>query len=96
MTTLLSNEQIAYQLAQHRGWQQVGNQIVRTVTLPSFPAALVFAAAVGHLAETADHHPDILIQYKKVTLTLSTHSAGGLTQQDFNLAGQIEGLVHQA
>lgn len=93
MTALLSKEKIEQQVAQHKGWRQVDNQIVRTVTLPSFPAALVFAAAVGHLAEAADHHPDILIQYKKVTLTLSTHSAGGLTQKDFDLAGKIEGLM---
>jgi len=74
-------------------WQQQDQQIVRTFTLPSFPAALVFAVAAGQLAERADHHPDILITYRKVTLTLSTHSAGGLTQQDFDLAAAIEGIV---
>ena len=47
---------------------------------------------VAILAEKADHHPDILIQYKNVTLTLSTHSAGGLTEKDFGLAKEIDGL----
>lgn len=93
MTALLSKEKIEQQLTKHRGWRHADDQIVRTVTLASFPAAIVFAAAVGHLAEAADHHPDILIQYKKVTLTLATHSAGGLTQQDFDLAGEIDRLV---
>ena len=61
--------------------------------LPGFPAALMFASAVGQLAERADHHPDILISYRKVTLTLSTHSAGGLTEKDFSLAAQINAIA---
>ena len=48
---------------------------------------------MGHLAERADHHPDILIQYRKVTLTLSTHSAGGLTEKDFDLATEINAIA---
>lgn len=73
-------------------WTRDGNAIARRFTLKSFPAALVFASTVGHLAEAADHHPDILIQWKHVTLTLSTHSAGGLTEKDFDLARQIDVL----
>ena len=61
--------------------------------LPSFPAALMFVSAVGQLAERADHHPDILISYRKVTLTLSTHSAGELTEKDFSLAAQINAIA---
>jgi len=61
--------------------------------LPSFPAALMFVSAVGQLAERADHHPDILITYRKVTLTLSTHSAAGLTEKDFGLAAQINAIA---
>jgi 4a-hydroxytetrahydrobiopterin dehydratase len=89
MSKLLTPTEIEQELAALAGWTQAGNEIVRTFTLPSFPAALAFASAVGHLAERADHHPDILIQYRKVTLTLSTHSAGGLTEQDFDLATEI-------
>ncbi|MGE5601811.1 MAG: 4a-hydroxytetrahydrobiopterin dehydratase [Nitrososphaerales archaeon] len=90
MSKLLSTEEIGAALVNAPEWQQAGNEIYRSFTLPSFTAALVFAAAVGHLAERADHHPDILIQYKKVTLKLSTHSAGGLTEKDFNLAREID------
>ena len=75
------------------GWSQTGNEIRRTFVLPGFPAALMFASAVGQLAERADHHPDILISYRKVTLTLSTHSAGGLTEKDFSLAAQINAIA---
>jgi len=89
MTTLLTQTEIEQELASLEGWTQTGSAITRTFTLPSFPAALTFASAVGHLAERADHHPGILIQYRKVTLTLATHSAGGLTGKDFALAAEI-------
>ena len=92
MSKLLDQEQIAAAQANAPDWQVAGKEISRMFTLPSFTAALVFASAVGHLAEQADHHPDILIRYKKVTLTLSTHSAGGLTEKDFALARQIDAL----
>lgn len=89
----LTQAEIEQALTQVSGWTQVGNAIQRVFELPSFPAALVFAGAVGHLAERADHHPDILIQYRKVTLTLSTHSAGGLTEKDFALAREINAIA---
>ncbi len=93
MTTILTQNEIDDALTKLDGWSQSGNDISRTFVLPRFPAALVFACTVGHLAERADHHPDILIQYRKVTLTLSTHSAGGLTQKDIDLAGQINAIA---
>lgn len=93
MNERLTQAQIDQALAGLAGWSQQGNAIVRTFTLRSFPAALAFASAVGHLAERADHHPDILIQYKRVTLTLSTHSAGGLTAKDFALASEIDAIA---
>lgn len=93
MTKLLTQTEIEQALANLPGWTQAGNEITRTFTLPDFPAALAFASAVGHLAERADHHPDILIQYRKVTLTLSTHSAGGLTRKDFGLAAEINAIA---
>lgn len=88
-----SESEIKELLASSQGWSREGDAISRTFNLPSFPAALVFACAVGNLAERADHHPDILIQYKKVKLTLSTHSAGGLTRKDFALAKEIDGIA---
>ena len=88
----LTENQINLHLNNADGWSRNGDDIHKTYQLESFPAALVFVNTVGHLAEAADHHPDILVQYRKVTLTLSTHSAGGLTDKDFELAAQIDGL----
>jgi 4a-hydroxytetrahydrobiopterin dehydratase len=93
MTKLLDAEGIAAAQRGAPGWQVTGGEISRTFTLPGFTAALVFACAVGQLAERADHHPDILIKYRKVTLTLSTHSAGGLTEKDFALAREIDAIA---
>ncbi len=93
MSKSLTPEAIETALAATPGWERKDDAITRTFTLPSFTAALTFAAAVGHLAERANHHPDILIQYRKVTLTLSTHDAGGLTDKDFALAREINGLM---
>jgi 4a-hydroxytetrahydrobiopterin dehydratase len=89
----LTQAEIGQALQKAPGWEQKDDAITRTFNLPGFTAALVFAAAVGNLAERADHHPDILIQYRKVTLTLSTHSAGGLTEKDFALAGEINAIA---
>ncbi len=88
----LTDEQIAIQLDGLSGWTRDGDAIRKSYRLASFPAALVFVGAVGHLAEATDHHPDILIEYRTVTLTLSTHSAGGLTEKDFDLAARIDAL----
>jgi len=74
-------------------WQRVGNEIERTVTFKNFREALAFVVQVGLLAERMDHHPDIEIRYRQVTLRLSTHSAGGLTEKDFQLAQQIDALL---
>ena len=90
--SILSDDQVLTLLAAVPGWQRNGNTIMRTYKLESFPAALVFVSAVGHMAEAANHHPDILIQWRSVTLTLSTHDAGGITEKDFELARQIDGL----
>ena len=93
MATLLSQTELDHLLAGLQSWQQHASEITRTFTLATFPAALMFASAVGQLAERADHHPDILISYRKVTLTLSTHSARGLTEKDFSLAAQINAIA---
>jgi 4a-hydroxytetrahydrobiopterin dehydratase len=74
-------------------WRRRDEAIERDVECESFVDALAFVNAVGELAEAANHHPDILIHaYKHVRLTLSTHSAGGLTEGDFALARAIDGL----
>ena len=89
----LSHAEIETRLAKIKGWQREGDAITRTFTLAGFPAALLFASAVGQLAERQNHHPDILIKYRDVTLTLSTHDAGGLTIKDFELAGDINAIA---
>ncbi len=61
-------------------WQREGDELVKTVTRKDFAAALAYVNEVGALAEARNHHPDISISWNKVTLRLSTHSAGGLTQ----------------
>lgn len=89
----LSAQEVRAQLANLDGWSLNQNEeITKTYTLAGFPQALLFVNAVGLLAEAAQHHPDFLIQWKRVTLTLSTHDAGGLTQKDFDLATQVEAL----
>jgi 4a-hydroxytetrahydrobiopterin dehydratase len=71
-------------------WQRVGNEIERTFRFRDFREAIAFVVQVALLAERMDHHPDIEIRYRQVTLRLSTHSAGGLTEKDFHLAQQID------
>ncbi len=74
-------------------WRRDGDAIVRDIKLEDFAAAMGFTNAVAALAEAANHHPDILIHgWNRVRLTLSTHSADGLTQSDLDLARGIDGL----
>ena len=72
------------------GWKRSGAALVKVYQLGAFKAAMAFASTVGELAERADHHPDINIQYDKVTTTLSSHDVGGITARDLRLARQIE------
>ena len=65
------------------GWTLADNAIHRKFTFADFPAAVSFVVRVGFAAEAVDHHPDMLINYKRVTLTYTTHSEGGLTEKDF-------------
>ncbi len=74
-------------------WNRDGDELEKTVTLKDFAAALAYVNEVGALAESHNHHPDIAISWNKVTLRLSTHSAGGLTQLDLDLAQAIDPLA---
>jgi 4a-hydroxytetrahydrobiopterin dehydratase len=89
---LLTEDQIAAELAAAPGWTRDGSQITLRAERADFRDALIFVGAVGYLAERANHHPDIAISWNKVTLALSTHSAGGLTSNDFALAREISAL----
>jgi 4a-hydroxytetrahydrobiopterin dehydratase len=66
-----------------KGWRLEGNQISKQFTFAGFPEAVAFVDSLVPGAEAADHHPDIQINYKRVTLNYSTHSEGGLTEKDF-------------
>jgi 4a-hydroxytetrahydrobiopterin dehydratase len=89
----LTTEEIHSRLQALPGWERTATgEIARMFVLPGFPQALMFVTAAGLLAEAAQHHPDVLIQWNRVTLTLSTHDAGGLTDKDFALAAQIDQL----
>lgn len=74
-------------------WDRDGSAFTKTVRLTDFAAALAYVNAVGALAEAADHHPDIDIRWNTVTLVLSTHSEGGLTDKDVALAGAIDEIA---
>lgn len=73
-------------LAARPGWAADGPAISRTFTCPSFGEAMAFAGRIATYAESADHHPDLRISYRTVTVTWSTHSAGGVTQKDLDAA----------
>ena len=80
----LSTDEVADRLERLEGWTRDGDAIRRQYTFDGFASAVAFVVRVGFDAEAADHHPDILISnYKKVALTFTTHSAGGLTAKDF-------------
>jgi 4a-hydroxytetrahydrobiopterin dehydratase len=78
------------------GWRLEGGQIVKQFTFKGFPEAIGFVNRLVPEAERADHHPDILINYKRVTLTYSTHSEGGLTEKDFAGAEMADRVAHAA
>lgn len=88
----LTSQQVTAELATTPGWDVAAGQLTRTVTRKDFRDALLYVNAVGYLAEQANHHPDIAISWNKVTLNLVSHSAGGLTANDFALARQLSDL----
>lgn len=75
------------------GWQQDRDTIRRQFTFAGFPDAVAFIVRLGFTAEAADHHPDLLVNYKRVTVTYSTHSEGGLTEKDFEGAHAADTLA---
>jgi 4a-hydroxytetrahydrobiopterin dehydratase len=90
----LSDAEIEQRLADAGEWRREGDAIVRELQLADFAAAIALVDRVAEVAEAANHHPDILVHgWNKLRLTLSTHSEGGLTDADFRLAAQIDGLV---
>lgn len=90
--TLLDEESIERRLGAV-AWERDGDEIVKVAQRKDFAGALEYVNAVGGLAEAMGHHPDIDIRWNKVTLRLATHSEGGLTDADFELAGRIDALA---
>jgi 4a-hydroxytetrahydrobiopterin dehydratase len=90
---VLSRSEIDQKLKGLKGWVFTSEGIRKSFMLKDFRAAIAFVGQVADLAEEAFHHPDILIQYDRVTFTLITHDAGGITEKDFSLAARIEGIV---
>ncbi|WP_137123450.1 4a-hydroxytetrahydrobiopterin dehydratase [Segeticoccus rhizosphaerae] len=89
MSRLLTNEEINRQLGDLPGWKRDGDAVTASYDAPDFPSAIRLVAEVGDVAEEMNHHPDIDIRWKVTTWRLSTHSEGGLTQLDIELAHRI-------
>lgn len=87
---LLPDAEIRAGLDRLKGWTREGESIRKTYTLDSFAEAVAFVNRIAALAEQADHHPDIDIRFDRVGCALSTHSEGGLTRKDLDLARQID------
>jgi len=91
--TLLTQDEIAKNLSSLSGWMSDGNEIAKQFQFKDFVEALSFVNKAGAEAEKINHHPDIFIHsWNKVKITISTHSEGGITKKDFQLAEKIEGL----
>jgi 4a-hydroxytetrahydrobiopterin dehydratase len=86
----LSPEEISTRLKAVAGWHYAENAISKLYRFKKFMDGIHFIDQVAEMAETADHHPDIFVNYIRVTFTCSTHDAGGVTEKDFALAGEIE------
>ncbi len=89
----LPDEEIATALGDLPGWELEGGQITKQYRLDGFPGAVAFVVRISYEAEAADHHPDLDIRYDRVRVALSTHSEGGVTAKDVDLARTIEGLA---
>jgi 4a-hydroxytetrahydrobiopterin dehydratase len=86
----LTEVEIAGRMSATRGWERLGDMLVRSWQFPSSRRALEFVKEVVERAERAGHHPDVILSYRTVRLELSTHAEGGVTDADFALAQAIE------
>jgi len=93
MRQKLSDLEIQRALGGLSGWSRRGDALLKTFTFSKFADGIAFVDRVAVLADKMDHHPDIDIRYTKITISLSTHDAGGITDSDIKLAGQIEGVA---
>jgi 4a-hydroxytetrahydrobiopterin dehydratase len=86
----LTKGEIEERIKSLSGWKRDGDEIQKKFQFPDFGQAMVFVNRVAEASEEADHHPDIKISYNKVKMSLSTHSEGGVTEKDFELAARID------
>jgi 4a-hydroxytetrahydrobiopterin dehydratase len=86
---LLTGDELRQELQKLNGWAQDGQAIVRRFEFPDFKAAMAFVNKVADAAESANHHPDITINYNKVTMLLTSHDSGGVTGRDAKMAAKI-------
>jgi 4a-hydroxytetrahydrobiopterin dehydratase len=89
---ILSHERVAEELAKLEGWRHRGNALEKVYDRESFDGSIAFINAVAKLANARDHHPDLTISWNRVTITTTSHDAGGLTERDFGLAAAIDEL----
>ena len=92
----LSEPEIREAIQELPGWVDQDGKLTKTFTHSSFPEAIVFVNAVAHIAELANHHPDIDVRYSNITLSLVTHEEGGITPRDVALARQVEAIRRKA
>jgi 4a-hydroxytetrahydrobiopterin dehydratase len=90
---MLTDDEVGERLSRLKGWSRGANWIQKTYQFKNFLRAMSFVNAVAYLAESVNHHPDLMIHYKEVTVRNWTHVAGGVTEHDFSLAERIEALV---
>lgn len=89
----LSDEAIDAFVAAHTGWERVGDALARTFAFDSYAAGIAFVVRVGFAAEARDHHPDLVVGWRKVKVAWSTHDAGGITALDTEMADRTDGLA---
>jgi 4a-hydroxytetrahydrobiopterin dehydratase len=95
--THLTDAELSQRLLALPGWATRDGLLTKTFTVKSFAHGVLFLGAIGQFAEAANHHPDVnLHDYSQVTVSLVTHSEGGITEKDVALAAQIEALPHKA
>lgn len=91
--TLLSRDQLKTNLARLNGWMIDKGQLAKETTFKDFKEALAYVNKAGNIAESMNHHPDILLhQWNKVKLCINTHDEGGITEKDFEFARKVEGV----
>lgn len=89
----LSDEDVQARLAGLEGWERQGDAIEKQFEFDDFSGSVAFVDRITPVANEMNHHPDLAISWNKVTVTLTTHSEGGLTANDFELAGRIDSLA---